>query len=204
MTPRDWWWSWERGYGPLTFTLRFERSPAEWFASRPGNPYRPDGANRWRDHSHQRAPLVMANENTLAILQSYTEPEPSFRRFDAWMLGELLGGALGPFAWDQVDEDYGHAVAAGEDAASLQRHLTGDAEQLREHYRAMFVPVEINARHAKTEADALAAALVAVDRWKESRGPTERPRVFHLTLPEGMSTVWTTALDPLSLWITRC
>lgn len=199
MIRRDWAWRWSPAIGPLTLTLRFEKTveptPRAWLSKRPNSPYAIDAPGVFVGPARDvRTERIYADDELLCWARSYHSPDDESVAFDARTLEALIDGALGPFVWDLLDEDYVQPIAAGDDAASLARYLEGDETELGAHYAKLFAPLAVDARTAKNEDGVLAAISVAFDRWHETHGPQERPRVVHVACPRAMPSDWTAKL----------
>ncbi|MFT3709672.1 MAG: hypothetical protein QM817_18755 [Archangium sp.] len=191
---RDWAWRWSPAVGPIALTLRFaspSRPPLEWFAAQEENPYVEETRGRWRGPTQsERGELLVGTTTSLTFLRSFHEPPPELLAFDARCLLQLIGDALGSFDWSLIDEDYYSYVAAGDDATSLARYLSAPPAELDTHYKALFTPLEIDARTATTPEEALARVGVSFDRWFETHGTHERPRVVHVHASQKLGADW--------------
>lgn len=129
--PRDWAHAWTPAWGPLDLTVTLDQ-PREaltrFLEAWSPMPYvREDDEHELvlREPSgHERAPMLVVRDGQLAWYRSYLTPSDAVAAFDAGLLAHLCAGELGPLRWTLTDEDFGHLVASGDDAPSLQAYLT--------------------------------------------------------------------------------
>jgi hypothetical protein len=113
--------------------------------------------------------------------------------FEAGLLTDLVRGALGPFTWDVVDEDWYVYVASGDDPSSLGDYLDPDHDEapFRERRKALITPQSFDLRAAATP-QALVQTLAAMlnaehvespddfERWLATRPVSSLPRSWAL------------------------
>jgi hypothetical protein len=197
---RAWTWIEPISWSGMTLHLRHTRPLEEvraWLVAHDPLPYEETAPNRFedRDTSGQRAHVAL-HEGVLEFLQCYGSRDEVVG-FESALLAELVAGALGPFVWDIVDQDWLAYLASGDDAASLGAYLdphTDEAEH-QARRRALSTPFVIDATAAMDRLALVQAVLGAVAPGHVSSLDDFRARFAGLptgTLPRS----WSLRLPP--------
>jgi hypothetical protein len=192
---RPWTWVESVSWHGMSIRIRHGRSHDEvraWLARHAPLPYVPTEPDRFEDAfaSKLRARITLF-DGVLDFLRISASDQ--VEAIDSGLLDDLARGALGPFVWDVVEEDWYVHVASGEDPASLGEYLdpARDEAPFREKKAALTTRRSFDLRTAATP-DALArelasqlggegvASLDDFERWLATRPVPSLPRRWEL------------------------
>lgn len=208
-------WTWVDGpsWPGTSLFIRHTRSTEAaraWLAGYAPLPYEQTSPDCFEDafEESRRAQLTLF-DGSIRFLRS-TRSSDAVEAFEAGLLTDLARGALGPFTWDVVDEDWYAYVASGDDPSSLGDYLDPDRDEapFRERRKALITPQPFDLRAAATP-EALAQALAATlgaghveslddfERWLAAQPVSLLPRSWALRVHPDLATTkmeWFTEL----------
>ena len=105
-----------------TATVPGDAELRAWLAAHAPLPYEETQPDRFDElGTHQFRARITLFEGCVHFLEPH-DARAAVVATSAGLLTGLIGGALGPFTWDVIEEDWCSYIASGEDAASLAFH----------------------------------------------------------------------------------
>jgi hypothetical protein len=128
---RSWDWSGGPSYHGTRLVVHHRRPVPDahaWLARRAPLPYTRRGPDRFEEADRpERAAFIELSANRVVFCRGLHVGE-AVSAVTAGLLDDLIGGVLGPLAWDVVDDDWGVCRASGPDAGSLAAFLDPRAD----------------------------------------------------------------------------